>query len=127
MQVGFCTDKRRIRSYGVTVRSVLDAATAYKVARSVGEDPENMRELRLLVRLPFTRIDSVNFIKEVMSTLLKVALFGHLLVLHRNNPQKRRAGVACIPGIFRSYGSGVPRLIHFGELWWLRPQGSRKH
>ena len=102
MQVGFCTDKRRIRSYGVTVKSVLDAATAYKVARSVGEDPENMRELRLLVRLPFTRIDSVNFIKEVMSILLNGALFGHLLVLQWNYPQKRSAAVVWIPGIFRS-------------------------
>jgi hypothetical protein len=89
----------------VPVRSYSDAATAYKVAKSVGKDPENTRELQLLVR-----IDSVNFIKEVMSILLRVAHFGLLLVLHRNNPQKRSAGVAWIPGIFRSEGSCVPRL-----------------
>ncbi len=102
-----------MRFYGLSVETILDAATAYKVARSVGEDPENMRERRLLVRLPFTRIESVNYPKEVMSILVKVALFGLLLVLQRNHPQKRSTGVAWIPRIFRSSGVVSQDYINF--------------
>jgi len=127
MQAGFCDDTRMMRFYCSSVRSNSDAATAYKVATVLLRAIRKARELTApgpssihadLLRLLQRRYYEV---------LLKLDL-EQLLVLRRDAlPKGENRRCLCIRH-FQVVRELCPKTIFtFSELWWLRPQGSRKH
>jgi len=101
MQAGFCDDTRMMRSYCSSVRSNLDAATAYKVATVLLRAIKKHGSILLLVHLPFMRNYSAYFKGGITKFYLSPFL-GDCWSCAGILCQKARTGVACISGIFRS-------------------------
>jgi hypothetical protein len=128
MQAGFCDDTRMMRSYCCTVKSNLDAATAYKVATVLLRAMKKHGSLLLLVHLPFMRIYSAYFKGGNYYEVLPMLDLEQMLVLRRDAlPKGENRCCLCIRH-FQVLRELCPKTIFtFSELWWLRPQGSRKH
>ncbi len=128
MQAGFCNDRGIIRSYGGTVRSVLDAATAYKVARSVGEDPENTRELLALG--PFSIHTDLfrQLFKGGDVNIGKWCPFRAFVGPAVELPSKEERRCCLDSRHFQVERELCPKTVFtLSEPRWLRPRGSRKH
>jgi hypothetical protein len=127
MQVGFCDDTRMMRSYGSTVRSNSDAATAYKVAtvhlRATRKARENLAPGPSSIHADLIRLLQ----RRYYEVLLKPDP-GQLLVLRRDPLPKGENRRCLYIRHFQVLRELCPKTIFtFSELWWLRPQGSRKH
>ncbi len=76
--------------------------------------------MKLLVQLPLMRNCSANFKGGDITIVNRSPV--RAFVGPAPEPSSKEERRCCLnPGIFRSYGSGVPGLFHFGEPEWLRP------
>jgi len=116
-----------MRSYCSSVRTNLDAATAYKVATVLLRANRKARE-HLAPGPSSIHADLLRLLqRRYYEVLLKLDL-EQLLVLRRDllfHGENRR----CLyDRHFQALRELCPKTIFtFSELWWLRPQGSRKH
>ena len=127
MPVGFCDDTRMMRSYCSSVRSNLDAATAYKVAtvhlRAIRKAREHFVPGPSFIHAELLRLLQ----RRYYEVLLKLDL-EQLLVLRRDLLPKGENRRCLYYRHFQVVRELCPKTIFtFSEFWWLRPQGSRKH
>ena len=127
MQAGFYDDTWMMRSYCSSVRSNLDAATAYKVATVLLRANRKARE-HLAPGPSFIHADLLRLLqRRYYEVLLKLDL-EQLLVLRRDPLPKGENRRCLYDRHFQVLRELCPKTIFtFSELWWLRPQGSRKH
>ena len=97
-----------IRSYGVTVRSDSDAATAYKVAKAYFRTMRIRGSHWLLVHLQLMRIYSAHFKGGI--TKFKPSPFWAFVGLHRIDFLTESAGVAWIQA-FSGHRELCPKTI----------------
>jgi len=97
-----------IRSYGVTVRSDSDAATAYKVAKAYFRTMRIRGSHWLLVHLPLMRIYSAHFKGGI--TKFKPSPFLAFVGLHRISFLTESTGVAWIQA-FSGHRELCPKTI----------------
>ena len=116
-----------MRSYCCTVRSNLDAATAYKVATVLLRATRKARE-HLAPGPSSIHADLLRLLqRRYYEVLLKLEL-EQLLVLRRDLLSHGENRRCLYDGHFQVLRELCPKTIFtFSEFWWLRPQGSRKH
>jgi hypothetical protein len=127
MRAGFCDDTRMMRSYGGPVRSNLDAATAYKVATVLLRAVRKARE-RLAPGPFFIHAELLRPLQRRYYEVLPMLDLEQMLVLRRDALPKGENRRCLCTRHFQALRELCPKTIFtFSELWWLRPQGSRKH
>ncbi len=127
MPVGFSDDTRMMRSYCSSVRTNLDAATAYNVATVLLRATRKARE-HLAPGPSSIHADLLRLLqRRYYEVLLKLDL-EPLLVLRRDPLPKGEKRRCLSIRHFQVLWESCPKTIFtFSEFWWLRPQGSRKH
>ena len=116
-----------MRSYGSTVRSNSDAATAYKVATVLLWTIRKARE-HLAPGPSFIHADLLRLLQRRYYEVLLMLDLEQLLVLRRDPLPKGENRRCLYIRHFQVLRELCPKTIFtFSEFWWLRPQGSRKH
>jgi len=116
-----------MRSYCCTVRSNLDAATAYKVATVLLRTTRKARE-SLAPGPPSIHADFLRLLQRRYYEVLLKPDPGQLLVLRRDALPKGENRRCLYYRHFQVERELCPKTIFtFSEFWWLRPQCSRKH
>jgi len=116
-----------MRSYGSSVRSNSDAATAYKVATVLLRATRKARE-HLAPGPSSIHAELLRLLQRRYYEVLLKPDPGQLLVLRRDPLPKGENRRCLYYRHFQVVRELCPKTIFtFSEFWWLRPQGSRKH
>jgi hypothetical protein len=116
-----------MRSYRSSVRSNSDAATAYKVATVLLRATRKARE-HLAPGPSFIHAEILRLLQRRYYEVLLMLDLEQMLVLRRDPLPKGENRRCLYIRYFQAMRELCPKTIFtFSELWWLRPQGSRKH
>jgi hypothetical protein len=127
MQAGFRDDTRMMRSYRSSVRSNLDAATAYKVATVLLRAVRKARE-HIAPGPSSIHADLLRLLQRRYYEVLPMLDLEQMLVLRRDALPKGENRRCLYYRHFQVERELCPKAIFtFSEFWWLRPQCSRKH
>jgi len=122
MPVGFCDDTRMMRSYCSSVRTNLDAATAYNVATVLLRATRKARE-HLAPGPSFIHAEILRLLQRRYYDVLPMLDLEQMLVLRRDPLPKGNNRRCLCTRHFQVLRELCPKTIFTSsELWWLRPQ-----